>query len=172
MTLRNVVAAGVAINAAVVVGLMTGWWRRQQVDATWVRRRAALRTTIAHAQPILGALRRHAAERGRPPQSLAALVPRYLRELPVPGPGTTEPWQYWTGSAVRWKPGLGPWALGIHLDSGFCPYAPGSGGDYFVYHPLGGYPPLGYQGVLERIEGWGYYHTDPSETVETTSRHP
>ena len=99
------------------------------------------------ATPIVRAVHRFALERGRPPMSLAELVPGYLPALP--------PWSvrvnYYAAGQSSYELYDNPWVLKV--DAGF-----GLGFDSFVYFPNQKYPSYLYGGGPERVGEWVYVH--------------
>lgn len=93
------------------------------LEAMDKRDRKRLAETLAAGDPIIAALERFRADNNEYPETLDALVPRYLKEIPKPTWGTRE-WQYWCGqetyalfiqrsrswyAGYRYTPGGGHW---------------------------------------------------------------
>jgi hypothetical protein len=120
--------------------------KRQQMRAT------DLPITIRQAQPIIRAIGQYRKEHHALPQSLSALVPKYLRQLPNAGPAARDGWRYQPGT----KQSAGEWALSIRVRDEYSPNLAGFG-DTFAFHPSGRYPRVAYGGGLVPFGKWGYY---------------
>jgi hypothetical protein len=120
--------------------------RREQMRA------AALPVTIKQAQPIIRAIERYRAANGTLPKSLFILVPKYIQQIPAPGPAAKAGWHYKVNAG--WQ--SGGWSLSIKVRDEYSPNAIGFG-DTFVYHPSGKYPNVAYGGGLMPFGQWGYY---------------
>jgi hypothetical protein len=111
-------------------------------------RRYGFKLAAQRARPLVAAIARFERERGQPPESLAALVPTYLPELPrripqvrlITGPETPKDF---AGNA---------WVLRAMVPSGVINF------DQFMYFPNQQYPEFGYGGGVERIADWAYVH--------------
>lgn len=155
----------VGIGLALVGAVYTIRVLREQ----WEGRKPELIETIRSAQPLIGAIRAFQAANGHPPARLDDLVPSFIGRIPSPAGPAAGGWEYWTSTAggrteggkwhrVQLDRKAGGWALGIAVRKGFRPYLIYDIGDYFVFHPSGDYSARAYGGVLERVDGWGYYH--------------
>lgn len=124
--------------------------KRQQAQRI---RPQALRATMQQAEPLIKAIKAYTVRQGRPPATLEALVPAYLRQIPAPGSMAKNGWQYMVGN----KSEAGGWSLFIEVRKEFSPNR-WSFGDVFVFHPSGKYARSDYGGILEPVDRWGYYH--------------
>lgn len=114
--------------------------------AVW---RDCVRRFTGRGDVLTGAIHRFAAEQGRPPGSLAELVPQYLPAVPATGIGTTK-YEYVTGRPDEYDGN--PWALIVSAPS----YPMGF--DLLIYFPRQNYPDKGYGGWVERVGAWAYVH--------------
>jgi len=146
----------VAVVWAIVIGgIVVLKWQRHKRDRL---RAVALPITIRQAQPIIRAINRYQAERGAPPTSLSALTPKYLRQLPAPGPVSKKGWHYELSPGVGGRASAaGGWALYVRVRDEYSPNIIGGFGDVFVFHPSGKYPDKAYGGMLVPFDDWGYY---------------
>jgi hypothetical protein len=115
-------------------------------------RAPVLRETTRRAEPVVAAVQAYRAKHGRPPATLGALVPVYLKTVPAPGPLASGGWYYEVGN----RPAAGGWSLYLMVNRRYSD--PQGFGDVFAYHPSGRYERADYGGVLERVGAWGYYH--------------
>ena len=155
------------VGAAVAIALLcAGWSLYQQraearVQETWQLRLAEVADVQQRAQPIIDAIARYRDDHTSPPARLSDLVPRYLPQLPVPGPVARDgAWFYTTPSSPKpcaFCPKGESWVLGIWVRHDFDPRNPWSFGDNLVYLPSGNYPHSGWGGILDRVADWGYY---------------
>jgi hypothetical protein len=113
-----------------------------------IRMRAFARLA-ERSKPLIAAIRAYDQKHGRPPESLAALVPDFLPKVPATGIRAYPEYLYkvptnnYEGN---------PWVLYVSTPSG------GINFDQFMYFPLTNYPKLGYGGWLERVGDWAYVH--------------
>lgn len=115
-------------------------------------RAADLPVTVKNAEPIIAGITRYTREKGKPPPTLAAIVPRYVAKLTNPGPAAKGGWDYYP----RAHSASTGWALAIRVRDEYSPNILGFG-DTFVYHSSGQYDPAAYGGGLRRFGRWGYY---------------
>ena len=111
-------------------------------------RRLGFSLAAERAAPLVAAIERHEREQGRPPRSLAELVPRYLDRLPDRLP----PLEIVTVDEAKQCYRGNDWVLRASVPSGFANF------DQFLYFPNGDYPAQGFGGSLERIGAWAYVH--------------
>jgi hypothetical protein len=100
---------------------------------------------------LVAAIKSYEAKHGRPPESLTALTPEFLAEIPKTGMGAYPQYEYVVGEKAKRFDG-NPWALYVFTPSG------GINFDRFLYFPLQNYPKHGYGGSLQRIGDWAYVH--------------
>lgn len=114
-------------------------------------KRFALDQVVARAEPLVAAIHKFEATTGKPPQTLAELVPNYLATIPKPGIGTSPEFYYRLPERDESIEG-NAWMLDVN------PPVIGIGFDRFIYLPNQNYPERGWGGVLERIGTWAYVH--------------
>lgn len=108
---------------------------------------------VARGEPLVAAIHTFTAENGRPPESLAELVPRYIAAIPTTGIGMSLEFDYVVGRGSRDSGYDGnPWVLLVR------PPCHPMGFDSLMYFPLQNYPATGYGGGIERVGKWGYVH--------------
>lgn len=143
--------------------LWSGW--------VWAQHREAIREDIARVEPLLTALEMYREDYGAYPPSLAQLTPKYIDAIPAP-PFEFEAQWGWEYSADPEM--VSGWIDDVPANEGFVTlpgiyhvyvtvptdYSPLRGffQDRLVYRPDARYPEVAYGGVLERIDGWAYYH--------------
>jgi hypothetical protein len=104
------------------------------------------------SEPLVAAIRNYDAEHGVPPPALAALVPKYIPEVPGTGMMAYPEYRYHVGEeSLEYYEG-NPWALVVETPSG------GINWDQFMYFPRQNYPKNGYGGILVRYRDWAYVH--------------
>ena len=113
-----------------------------------VRMRAFARLA-ERSKPLVVAIRAYEQKHGRPPDSLRALVPEFLPDVPATGMRAYPDYKY--SVATNGYEG-NPWVLSVFTPSG------GINFDQFMYFPLTNYPKRGYGGWLERVGDWAYVH--------------
>ncbi len=113
------------------------------------RRTPALEELTRRGAPIVDAIRRHEAERGRPPEYLDELVPGFLPALPPTGLERVA-WHYDAGDIAR-DHADNPWMLWLDLpQEGFIAES-----DSLLYLPRQNYPQQGWMGpTLRRVGDW------------------
>lgn len=142
-------------------------WRSWNAERLWKQRVIEIQVTRQNAQPIIRAIRTHIKEKGHPPGSLSALVPRYIKAIAPSGKAANGVTWYYSVND-KWKKFVPPprsyhyaaksnWALGIKTRKDFCPFHWMSFGDYFMYHPKQDYE-SGYGGGPEPLWDWAFYH--------------
>jgi hypothetical protein len=157
--MRNIVAGCFAVSSIVlfVGGLIT----HEYIRGYFLReaRYQAMQETMQRGERIITAINRYIQEKGKPPFTLRMLVPRYLRHLPDAGPmaynieGYVRGWAYKTGSAPDSKhfrlyvPVPGEYSLNLLTL-----------GDIFIYQSDEQYSPYDFNGTMERVGKWSYYH--------------
>lgn len=101
--------------------------------------------------PLVDAILAYEADHGNPPETLDALVPKYISEIPSTRIGAYPAYEYVFGEeAKKWNDN--PWVLYVKTPLGFLNW------DMFIYFPKQNYPAEGYGGSLERIGKWAYVH--------------
>ncbi|MEO7297856.1 MAG: hypothetical protein ABI042_04690 [Verrucomicrobiota bacterium] len=100
---------------------------------------------------MVEAVKKYEQTYGNPPESLEALIPKFLLQVPTTEMGAYPKYEYVVGDQAKRFEG-NPWALYV-----FTPAA-GINFDQFMYFPLQNYPKKGYGGWLEQIGDWAYVH--------------
>lgn len=114
-------------------------------------RTSAFQRLAKRCEPLVAAIQKYSQERGKPPESLHELVPRYLPAIPTTGMPAYPKFEYRAGrEASEWAGN--PWVLYVNTPS------TGLNWDRFLYFPLQNYPSTGYGGSLERMGSWVYVH--------------
>lgn len=110
-------------------------------------REAELAALTVRAEPLIAAIRRYEEDHGRPPVSLQALVPDYVRAVPGTGYSTYPEFEY-ESFADRRPPAEGvPWELRVFTPRGFLDF------DFMFYWPGEDYP----EGwPIDPIGSWAY----------------
>ena len=125
----------------------------KQMQLTRNRARAnELPLTEQRAVPVIEAIQGYIRQHGKPPPSLEALLPTFLKSLPYAGTIAKNGWHYTTNEDKQ----AGGWSLLVWVRNEYSPNINGFG-DRFVYRPSGQYPPKGYGGILMPVDKWGYY---------------
>ncbi len=106
---------------------------------------------VKRSEPLIRAISDYETRQGRPPCSLADLVPAYLPEVPAPRLGGYGRYIYLAGDQAQ-QYARNPWILRVSVPS--LPM----GFDQMLYFPKHDYPGQGYGGWLERFGGWAYVH--------------
>ncbi|QDV16921.1 hypothetical protein Pan153_15550 [Gimesia panareensis] len=104
------------------------------------------------SQPLIAAIREYERDQGKPPETLADLVPDYLPAVPDTGIGACSEYQYFTGKRAQNEFEGNPWVLQV------IPPVAGIGFDLVLYFPQQNYPKRVYGGSLERVGDWAYLH--------------
>ena len=112
-------------------------------------RMGAFARLAERSKPLVAAIRAYEEKHGRPPKSLAALVPDFLANIPSTGMGAYPEYRYKVPTNSHEG---NPWVLYVFTPSG------GINFDQFMYFPLTNYPKVGYGGWLERVGDWAYVH--------------
>ena len=126
---------------AIPLGLVAGYCLRMQAFHRLAYRSASL----------VDAIKKFEIQRGKPPDTLADLVPAFFPRVPSTGMGGYPEYNYFTGSAAE-EYGRNRWALDVYA------FGPGLKWDRFLYFPDQAYPETGFSGRLERIGDWAYVH--------------
>lgn len=114
-------------------------------------RNAAFDSLAERSTPLVTAIAAYTAQHGSPPESLQALVPQYLEEVPRTGIMAYPEYKYEVAPEAERYLG-NPWALHIPCTSG------GFNWDEFVYLPLQNYDDEMSSNYYRRIRDWGYLH--------------
>lgn len=110
------------------------------------RRVQAIHLTLQRAAPLLQAIQRYQRDQGRLPAHLHVLVPKYLAQLPEPGPlSDTLDWGYETLTRERWL-----------LDLAVSPALAMGEGDRFLYYSDGTYHEDAEYLITEHFGSWLY----------------
>ncbi len=113
-------------------------------------RAQGLERMAANAEPVIYALALYRSEHTLYPDSLTALVPDYLPEIPAPGTLAFTRYEYFAETRHA-KARYYELVVRISPPIGF-------GFDQFVYWPEHMYPKEMYGGWVERIGDWAYVH--------------
>jgi hypothetical protein len=105
----------------------------------------------SRSAPLAHALAAYTTDHGSPPETLNALIPDYIQEIPSTGMGAYPTYQYVAGDEAR-KWNDNPWVLFVETSRGLLNW------DMFIYFPMQKYPATGYGGSLELIGEWAYVH--------------
>lgn len=106
----------------------------------------AIHLTLHRAAPLLQAIQRYQRDQGRLPTHLHALVPKYLAQLPEPGPlSETLGWGYQSLTRERWL-----------LDLSVNPALAIGEGDRFLYYSDGNYYQDDEYMITEHFGSWLY----------------
>ena len=101
---------------------------------------------------FVAAIKDFERDRGRPPQTLAELVPAYVPAIPSTGMGAYPDYEYVAGTEAESRFHGNPWVLWVDTPSG------GINWDMFIYYPRQNYPSNAHGGWLERVKQWAYVH--------------
>jgi hypothetical protein len=114
-------------------------------------RMSGMRQLADRSMPVVRAIHRYSHENGRPPATLADLVPRYLSQVPTTGLGAYPDYHLLIGErAAEYE--NNPWVLTVDTPSG------GINFDIMAYFPRQNYPDADDSGWWERIGEWAYLH--------------
>lgn len=116
--------------------------------ATWSYAFVAL---ADRSKPLVVAIEKFESEKGHPPQSLRALVPEYIPEVPWTRIGSSPTYDYRTPPSGDFL--TGNWYLGINVsDSGLMDW------DTFFYDPKRLYDESNSYDSFKRFGDWAYRH--------------
>ncbi len=157
------------LTLVVLVGLGVG--ARLWADWVWSQHRAEIRESLPRVEPLLTALEMYRKDYDAYPATLTQLTPKYMDVIPEPPFEFKAQWGWeysadpemvtgWIDAALANEgfvtpPGI--YHLYVTVPSHYSPLR-GLFQDRLVYRPDERYPAVAYGGVLERIDGWGYYH--------------
>jgi hypothetical protein len=113
--------------------------------------RRGIENFVQRSEPLIRAISDYESREGRPPGSLADLVPVFLPAVPAPGLGGVGRYIYLAGDEAQ-EYARNTWALRVSV-----PCHP-MGFDQMLYFPKHNFPEEGYGGWLERFGGWAYVH--------------
>jgi hypothetical protein len=105
---------------------------------------------VARSEPLATAVEAYVVEQGRPPHTLADLVPKHVTAIPTTGIGTRPQFHLIVDEPSRYDGN--PWVLLTH------PPCYVMGFDLLLFFPRQNYPQSGYGGWLERFDRWAYVH--------------
>lgn len=142
---RRIAAFGLLCSIAYIISLFFGVIVGEHI------RRAAFVELAERSKPLVEAVKKYEQTYGNPPESLEALIPKFLLQVPTTEMGAYPKYEYVVGDQAKRFEG-NPWALYV-----FTPAA-GINFDQFMYFPLQNYPKKGYGGWLEQIGDWAYVH--------------
>jgi hypothetical protein len=112
-------------------------------------RRAGLIRITQNAKPIIAAIEKYKAEKGKYPANLDDLVPGYIATIPYTGaPGYPEFRYVLANQNTEFK----SYQLWVRTSTGFLNW------DYFFYWPEKNYPPQLDGQATELIGEWAYLH--------------
>lgn len=137
MAMQVVLSCCMVLLSAVPAIWLSGWLRMRGFD--WAGERA---------MSVVAAMERCVAETGAVPESVEALVPRWLDQVPSRIPSL----RVVTPVTADEDLGANRWALVADVPSGLINW------DVFVYLPDRQYPARGWGGRLERLGNWAYVH--------------
>lgn len=104
-------------------------------------------TVCLVASPVIKAIQAYKTDHARPPESLTALVPKYLPNVPKPPTPFSQAHDYlYTVEPSQWR-------LGVPLR--------GEKDGILTYSSLGDYPAGKPGTTVERVGAWAYYHGNP-----------
>jgi hypothetical protein len=114
-------------------------------------RHAAVPRVETAARPLVRAIDAYTRRHGRPPASLAALVPGELSSIPATGMSAFPAFRYELRGVAGHPPAQtdDPWM--VRVDTAF-----GMNFDSMVYVPSGRYPAIGWGGAVVPIGAWAY----------------
>ena len=115
-------------------------------------RMAAFEPLALRSQALVDAIRRYEDVHGLPPESLNALVPKFLEKIPRTGMMAYPDYEFEVTGEYAHRYERNPWILFVNTPSG------GINFDRFIYFPLQNYPERGESGSYEKIHDWVYYH--------------
>lgn len=115
-------------------------------------RRDGFRQLAQRSAPLVAAIKAYEAQHGRPPTSLAEVVPEGAASEPWTGMGAYPHYEYEQGATTAKEFDGNPWVLYVWCPSGLINW------DRFLYYPRQNYPHRGHGGWLERMGGWAYVH--------------
>lgn len=130
------------ITLGIVIGFAQGIW------LSGALRMYGFELAAERAEPLIDAIEQYTQDNGAPPDSIAALVPTYLSELPAKLP----PVEMVTDPKKLPEYGNNPWALTALASRNLMNW------DRFIYFPDQEYPERGFGGGLERVGNWAYVH--------------
>jgi hypothetical protein len=105
----------------------------------------------ARSAPLVHAITAYTTDHGSPPETLNALIPRYLKEIPSTGMRAYPTYRYESGEEIE-KLHDNPWLLYVETPLGLLNF------DEIIYLPRQNYPATFYGDRLERIGTWAYRH--------------
>ena len=114
-----IIVAIILIADVVIVGAIL--WRYHALTDAWETSQIELRRMIDAGSPLVEALEKHNAERGRYPDGLADLAPSFVKALPPKPDGARDEWQYSAESGGR------AFELRLSLSGDFYPHGYSSG---------------------------------------------
>jgi hypothetical protein len=108
---------------------------------------------IERSEPLIAAIREYDAVYGHPPETLDALVPEFLPEVPSTGVGSSPVYEYTSLVAEEdFTKGDNRWMLHLPVGLGVLNW------DLLIFLPNGDYPEHGWGGWLEPVSDWAYVH--------------
>ncbi|MEX0937774.1 MAG: hypothetical protein WDZ59_07925 [Pirellulales bacterium] len=137
----RVLIAAFVVLAPMFMGLR---WSRQL-------RMNEFRAFALRSESLVQHIKEFEQDTGHPPQTLSALVPQYVTEIPSTQMGAYPNYQYYLANEGPYDWIGNPWVLFV--------YAPCFGAfDKFLFLPNHNYPDVGFGGPIERVEDWAYVH--------------
>jgi hypothetical protein len=115
-------------------------------------RTEAFEQLAQRSKPLVDAVGAFEQRTGRPPHSLAELIPDHLAEVPKTGLGLYPEYRYMTGADVSADYHGNKWVLLVPCPRGLLNW------DTFLYFPNQRYPETGHGLSFERMGEWAYVH--------------
>ncbi|MBP8951939.1 MAG: hypothetical protein KBI47_06080 [Armatimonadetes bacterium] len=145
-----VIVAIILIVDAIIVGAVL--WRTRALTDAWENSQTELHRLMDGGVPVVEALEKYQAERGRYPDRLEELKPDFLSELPGKPEAATQDWAYAPEAGGK------GFELTLKLPGDFYPHGYG----FFctlVYRSDRAYPDSGYGGSkVWSDRGWAFYN--------------
>jgi hypothetical protein len=116
----------------------------------WAIRRSAFEELAERSATLVNAVKAHSEQYGKPPESLQALIPEFLSEVPRTGIAAYPKYSYFVGKQDTFDGN--PWVLKVGASTGILDF------DEFMYYPLQNYPASRCGNRLEPIRDWAYMH--------------
>ncbi|NSW57915.1 MAG: hypothetical protein HPY44_18075 [Armatimonadetes bacterium] len=140
----------ILIVDTIIVGAIV--WRTHALTGAWERSQTTLHRLVDAAAPIVEALEKYQAERGRYPDKLEELQPGFIEDLPPKPEVATQDWVYTPEAGGK------DFELRLKLPGDLYPH----GYSFFctlVYRSDRVYPESGYGGSKVWSErGWAFYN--------------
>jgi hypothetical protein len=144
---RSIGLTCIASSAALFFGMLAGGSLGQIV------RMHALAQLADRSKPLIMAIKNYEQKFGHPPDSLDALVPEFISEIPATGIGSTPEYHYMRQTNDI-SFGKNPWSLEVFHAANPLAW------DTFIYLPRQNYSELShqYEGQIRKIGDWAYWY--------------